>query len=83
MHDVETGPIDHYLRAMADQRASDLLLVAGAAATFRIDGELRPAGSDGPLTAEDTTRVIKAGATGPACGATPSTSAAAPASRSG
>ncbi|MEX0663695.1 MAG: type IV pilus twitching motility protein PilT [Acidimicrobiia bacterium] len=58
MDAVNTGPIDHLLRTLWEHKGSDLLLVAGAAPTVRIDGELRPIGGQEPLTAEGADSLI-------------------------
>lgn len=58
MDTVDTAPIDHYLRTLWEHKGSDLLLVAGAPPTVRIDGELRPIGGEEPLTAEVVDRLI-------------------------
>jgi twitching motility protein PilT len=52
VQNITTGPIDQYLRTLWDHKGSDLLLVAGAAPTVRIDGELRPIGGEPVLDAD-------------------------------
>jgi twitching motility protein PilT len=49
---INFKPIDHYLRTLWEHKGSDLLLVAGAPPTVRMDGELRPIGGEKPLTAQ-------------------------------
>jgi twitching motility protein PilT len=58
MDTVNSGPIDHYLRTLWEHKGSDLLLVAGAPPTVRIDGELRPIGGEEPLNAERVESLI-------------------------
>src|SRR6185503_18178911 len=56
---VNSGPIDHYLRTLWEHKGSDLLLIAGAPPTVRIDGELRPIGGEEPLSAERLDAVVE------------------------
>ena len=49
--------IERWLRAMAEQGASDLLLVAGAPPIIRVDGRVRPL-SDGPLDGLDIEDIV-------------------------
>src|SRR6186997_3452618 len=58
MDAVNSGPIDHYLRTLWEHKGSDLLLIAGAPPTVRIDGELRPIGGEEPLSAERVQELI-------------------------
>jgi twitching motility protein PilT len=58
MDAVNSAPIDHYLRTLWEHKGSDLLLVAGAPPTVRIDGELRPIGGEEPLSAERAESLI-------------------------
>ena len=58
MDPVNSEPIDHYLRTLWEHKGSDLLLVAGAPPTVRIDGELRPIGGEEPLSAERVENMI-------------------------
>jgi twitching motility protein PilT len=55
---ISTGPIEHYLRTLWEHEGSDLLLVAGAPPTVRIDGELRPIGGEEILSADATEKLI-------------------------
>jgi len=59
MDAVDSAPIDHLLRTLWEHKGSDLLLVAGAPPTVRIDGELRPIGGEEPLTAERLEALIQ------------------------
>jgi twitching motility protein PilT len=52
VQNITTGPIDRYLQTLWEHKGSDLLLVAGAAPTVRIDGELRPIGGEDALDAD-------------------------------
>jgi twitching motility protein PilT len=58
MDDVVTEPIDPYLRTLWDNHGSDLILVAGAAPSVRIDGMLRPIGGETRLTPERTEELV-------------------------
>jgi twitching motility protein PilT len=58
MDQVNSAPIDHYLRTLWEHKGSDLLLVAGAPPTVRIDGELRPIGGEEPMSAERVESLI-------------------------
>ena len=60
MDQVNSAPIDHYLRTLWEHKGSDLLLVAGAPPTVRIDGSLRPIGGEEPLSAERVESMILA-----------------------
>lgn len=60
MHDIITGPIDHYLQALWENKASDLLLVAGAPATIRVDGLLQPMDATTTLSPEGIARLLAA-----------------------
>jgi twitching motility protein PilT len=56
---VDSAPIDHLLRTLWEHKGSDLLLVAGAPPTVRIDGQLRPIGGQEPLSAEGVDALIR------------------------
>ena len=43
----DTNRLEHWLRILADAGGSDLLLVAGAPPSIRVDGRVRPL-ADGP-----------------------------------
>jgi twitching motility protein PilT len=58
METVSTAPIEHYLRTLWENHGSDLLLVAGAPPTVRIDGELRPIGGEETLSADAVEKII-------------------------
>jgi twitching motility protein PilT len=58
VEDVETRPIEPFLRTLWEHKGSDLLLVAGAPPTVRIDGELRPIGGEPELTADALEKMI-------------------------
>ena len=60
MDDVVTEPIDAYLRTLWDHGGSDLILVAGAAPSVRIDGMLRPIGGEERLTPERSEQLVTA-----------------------
>ncbi|MGH8985355.1 MAG: type IV pilus twitching motility protein PilT [Acidimicrobiia bacterium] len=60
MDDVVTEPIDAYLRTLWDHGGSDLILVAGAPPSVRIDGMLRPIGGETPLTPDRTEQLVTA-----------------------
>src|SRR3954471_14200513 len=44
----DTGRLERWLRTLTDAGGSDLLLVAGAAPSIRVDGRVRPL-AEGPL----------------------------------
>ena len=52
MEQVATTPIDHLLHALWEKKGSDLLLVAGAPPTARVDGELEPIEGEEQFTPE-------------------------------
>ena len=60
MDTIDSGPIDRYLRTLWEHRGSDLLLVAGAPPTVRLDGEMRPIGGEEPLSADALDQLIRA-----------------------
>jgi twitching motility protein PilT len=51
--------VDRALAASVELAASDLQLQVGAPACVRIDGELTPLGSDGPLTRDQLERALR------------------------
>ena len=59
MDAINSAPIDHLLRTLWEHKGSDLLLIAGALPTVRIDGELRPIGGQEPLSAEGVDGLIR------------------------
>src|SRR5688500_5038612 len=58
MDDVVTTAIDPYLRTLWEYHGSDLLLVAGAPPTVRIDGVLRPISGEERLTPAQTDTIV-------------------------
>ena len=58
MEVVSTEPIERYLRALWEHHGSDLLLVAGAPPTLRVDGDLCPIGGEEVLSADATRKII-------------------------
>jgi twitching motility protein PilT len=58
MADINTAPIDPYLRELAEHRATDLQFSVGAPPQLRIDGDLHPLNQPA-LTAEVTEDLIK------------------------
>jgi twitching motility protein PilT len=59
MADVNTAPIDGYLRELADRRGTDLHITAGAPPLVRVDGQMLPL--DGPaLTPDYAERLVRA-----------------------
>lgn len=60
MDGVDTTPINAYLRTLWEHKGSDLLLIAGAPPTVRIDGDLRPIGGEEPLSADRVEALILA-----------------------
>ena len=55
---ANTAGIDPLLRELWDQEGSDLLITAGAPPLVRINGDLWPVGDHGPMSPEDTERLI-------------------------
>jgi len=53
----DTGRLERWLRVVADQGGSDLLLVAGAPPSVRIDGRVRPL-AEGPLDGLDVEEAV-------------------------
>src|SRR5919107_608052 len=53
----DTGRIEAWLRLLADAGGSDLLLVAGASPSIRVDGRVRPL-ADGPLDGVDVEEAV-------------------------
>src|SRR5437762_9724378 len=53
----DTNRLEHWLRILADAGGSDLLLVAGAPPSIRVDGRVRPL-ADGPLDGIDVEESI-------------------------
>jgi len=53
----DTSRLEHWLRMLADAGGSDLLLVAGAAPSIRVDGRVRPL-ADGPLDGIDIEEAV-------------------------
>jgi twitching motility protein PilT len=49
---ADTGRVDRWLRILADAGGSDLLLVAGAPPSLRVNGRIRPV-ADGPIDGVD------------------------------
>lgn len=58
MEQITTEPIDRYLTTLWEHRGSDLLLVAGAPAMVRIDGDMRPIGGEEPFTPEALHQIL-------------------------
>jgi twitching motility protein PilT len=56
---VDTGRLDRWLTLMHERRASDLLLVAGAPASMRVDGRVRPI-NDAPLDGDAIEDIVLA-----------------------
>jgi twitching motility protein PilT len=54
---VDTSRLEQWLRTLASQGGSDLLLVAGAAAAVRVDGRVQPLG-EGPLDGVDIENAV-------------------------
>jgi twitching motility protein PilT len=53
----DTGRLERWLRTLHDAGGSDLLLVAGAAPSIRVDGRVRPL-ADGPLDGLDVEEAV-------------------------
>ena len=53
----DTGRIESWLRALSEAGGSDLLLVAGAAPSIRVDGRVRPL-AEGPLDGLDIEEAV-------------------------
>src|SRR5437764_4470351 len=53
----DTNRLEHWLRILADAGGSDLLLVAGAPPSIRVDGRVRPL-AEGPLDGIDVEESI-------------------------
>jgi twitching motility protein PilT len=58
MADVNTLPIDRYLRELADRRGTDLHITAGAPPLLRVDGQMRPI-NEPPLSPDAVERLIR------------------------
>jgi twitching motility protein PilT len=58
MDDVDSGPVDAYLDALADQTGSDLLLVAGSPPVLRVAGAIQRLG-DQELSAAQVTGIVE------------------------
>ena len=63
MEDVNTRFIDGYLHALWEGKGSDLLLIPGAVAAVRIDGELLPIAGEDALTDEAMAGILWCSAT--------------------
>jgi twitching motility protein PilT len=53
----DTGRLERWLRILADANGSDLLLVAGAPPSIRVDGRVRPL-AEGPLDGVDVEEAV-------------------------
>src|SRR5436190_13731292 len=58
MADVNTAPIDRYLRVLADHKGTDLHITAGAPPLLRVDGQMRPI-SEPPFNPDATERLVR------------------------
>jgi trehalose utilization protein len=57
MADVNTQPIDRYLRELAERKGTDLHITAGSPPLLRVDGQMRPVG-DPALSADGAKDLI-------------------------
>src|SRR5215217_5389740 len=53
----DTGRVERWLRILADAGGSDLLLVAGAPPSIRVDGRIRPL-AEGPIDGIDVEEAV-------------------------
>jgi len=58
MADVNTLPLDRYLRELADRRGTDLHITAGAPPLLRIDGRMQPV-NEPPMSPDAVERLVR------------------------
>jgi twitching motility protein PilT len=59
MADVNTAPIDRYLRTLAEHKGTDLHISAGAPPLLRVDGQVVPV-AEAALSADSTEELVRA-----------------------
>jgi twitching motility protein PilT len=58
MSEPSVTPVEHYVEALWERDATDLLLTVGSPPLMRIDGNLTPVPGTETLTADDTERIV-------------------------